>query len=124
MSDALFWMSVFLTVVGPTIADAGTRAGVPTRTAFVLGRIRVLSLPGVIAFVLAPPTAAGLRVFDLPTAPPAPVSCAGPVVAVRMSAGVVILIILLRRPGRTAGTARVHLETSTPAPRQSGAVQP
>ncbi|MCX5002147.1 MULTISPECIES: hypothetical protein [unclassified Streptomyces] len=124
MSDTLFWMLVFLTVVSSTIADAGTRAAVATRKVFVLGRIRVLSPPGVIAFVLAPPTAAGPRFFDVPSGPTAPVSYAGPVVAVRMPAGVVILIILLRLPWRTAGTARVHLETSTPAPRQSGAVQP
>ncbi|MGW3666141.1 hypothetical protein [Streptomyces sp. NPDC005141] len=124
MSEALFWMLVFLTVVGSTIADADRCTTLSTRTTFALGRIRVFPLAGVIFFVLAPPTVAGLPVRAFMTGPTAPLSYAGPVVAVRMSAGVVILIILLRHPGRIAGTARVHLETFTPAPRQSGAVQP
>jgi amino acid transporter len=86
----------------------------------------VFPLLGIVAFVPALLTAAGLPVFDFVTELTPPVSYAGPVVGVWMSAGVVILIILLRRhPGRIAETARVHLdETLTPAPRQSGAVQP
>lgn len=86
----------------------------------------VFPLLGIVAFVPALLTAAGLPVFDFVTELTPPVSYAGPVVGVWMSAGVVILIILLRRhPGRIAETARVHLdETLTLAPRQSGAVQP
>ncbi|WP_329298335.1 APC family permease [Streptomyces sp. NBC_00659] len=85
----------------------------------------VFPLLGIIAFVPALLTAAGLPVFDFVTELTSPVSYAGPVVGVWMSAGVVILIFLLRRhPGRIAETARVHLdETSTPAPSQSGVVQ-
>ncbi|MEU0434014.1 APC family permease [Streptomyces sp. NPDC006290] len=94
----------------------------------LLKPVRHLVFPvlGIIAFVPALLTAAGLPVFDFVTELTPPVSYAGPVVGVWMSAGVVILIFLLRRhPGRIAETARVHLdETSTPAPSQSGAVQP
>ncbi|MGW0965918.1 APC family permease [Streptomyces sp. NPDC002516] len=85
----------------------------------------VFPLLGIIAFVPALLTAAGLPVFDFVTELTPPVSYAGPVVGLWMAAGVVILIFLLRRhPERIAETARVHLdETSTPAPSQSGAVQ-
>ncbi|MEU6270807.1 APC family permease [Streptomyces populi] len=86
----------------------------------------VFPLLGIVAFVPALLTAAGLPVFDFVTGLTAPVSYAGPVVGVWMSAGAVILIFLLRRhPERIAETARVHLdETPPPAPSQSGAVQP
>ncbi|MET7883990.1 hypothetical protein [Streptomyces avermitilis] len=56
----------------------------------------------------------------------APVSYTGPVVGAWMMAGVVVLIILVRRRhGRTAETARVPLD-ATPSSdlRQNGAVQP
>jgi amino acid transporter len=86
----------------------------------------IFPLLGIVAFVPALLTAAGLPVFDFVSELTAPVSYAGPVVGVWMTAGVVVLIVLLRRhPGRIAETARVHLdETSSPDLRQSGAVQP
>ncbi|MGW2935505.1 APC family permease [Streptomyces sp. NPDC001156] len=89
--------------------------------------VRHLLFPllGVVAFVPALLTAAGLPVFDFVSALSAPVSYAGPVVGVWMAAGVVVLLVQLRRhPGRIAETARVHLDES-PAPdlRQNGAVQ-
>ncbi|MFD1657776.1 hypothetical protein ACFSL4_05960 [Streptomyces caeni] len=78
------------------------------------------------AFVPALPTAAGLPVFDFVTAPTAPVSYTGPVVGVWMAAGVTVLLVLVRRrPGRIAETARVHLDKSpTSDLRPNGAVQP
>jgi amino acid transporter len=89
--------------------------------------VRHLLFPllGIVAFVPALLTAAGLPVFDFVSELTAPVSYAGPVVGAWMIAGAVVLIFLLRRhPGRIAETARVHFdETPTPAPRQSGAVQ-
>ncbi|MFJ8552252.1 APC family permease [Streptomyces sp. NPDC093676] len=82
-------------------------------------------LLGIAAFVPALLTAAGLPVFDFVTTLSAPVSYAGPIVGVWMAAGVVVLLVLLRRrPGRIAETARVHLdESSAPDPRPNGAVQ-
>lgn len=86
----------------------------------------IFPLLGIVAFVPALLTSAGLPVFDFVSELTAPVWYAGPVVGVWMTAAVVVLIVLLRRhPGRTAETARVHLdETSSPDLRQSGAVQP
>lgn len=89
--------------------------------------VRHLLFPllGIVAFVPALLTAAGLPVFDFVSELTAPVSYAGPVVGVWMMTGVVVLIVLSRHPGRIAETARVHLdETSSPDPRQSGATQP
>ncbi|MFG2479981.1 APC family permease [Streptomyces fagopyri] len=90
--------------------------------------VRHLLFPllGIVAFVPALLTAAGLPVFDFVSELTAPVSYAGPVVGLWMAAGVVVLIILSRRhPGRMAETARVHLdEPLSPDPRQSGATQP
>jgi hypothetical protein len=65
-------------------------------------------------------------VFHFVSTLTAPVSYAGPVVGVWMAAGVVVLLVLLRRhPGRIAETARVHLDDSpTPALLTNGAVQP
>lgn len=82
-------------------------------------------LLGIAAFVPALLTAAGLPVFDFVTTLSAPVSYAGPIVGVWMAAGVVVLLVLLRRrPGRIAETARVHLDdSSAPDPRPNGAVQ-
>ncbi|MEE1664882.1 APC family permease [Streptomyces sp. WAC07094] len=82
-------------------------------------------LLGIAAFVPALLTAAGLPVFHFVTTLSAPVSYAGPIVGVWMAAGVVVLLVLLRRrPGRIAETARVHLdESSAPDPRPNGAVQ-
>ncbi|WP_406839868.1 APC family permease [Streptomyces sp. AHU1] len=96
------------------------------RELFAPVRHLVFPLLGIVAFVPALLTAAGLPVFDFVTGLTAPVSYAGPVVGAWMSAGAVILVFLLRRhPERIAETARVHLdETSPPAPSQSGAVQP
>ncbi len=196
-SFGLFWVLVFLAVVNSTIANANACAGVSTRTAFALARIRVLPrllatlhprhrspvagivlqttvavgavlalgfgydpvtaylllatvivtvvvgvyivvnlacagyflrgrrealrpvrhllLPvlGIVAFVPALLTAAGIPAFDFVAELTAPVSYAGPVVGVWMAAGVVVLLVLIRRhPERIAETARVHLEES------------
>jgi hypothetical protein len=94
----------------------------------LLKPVRHLLVPllGIIAFVPALLTAAGLPVFDFVTELTAPVSYAGPIVGVWMAAGVVVLLVLLRRhPERIAETARVHLDepASTGHP-QNGAVQP
>ncbi|OIJ68621.1 APC family permease [Streptomyces mangrovisoli] len=86
----------------------------------------VFPLLGIVAFVPALLTAAGLPAFDFVTGLTAPVSYAGPVVGAWMAAGVVVLLVLLRRhPDRIAETARVHLDEPAPSPaRQNGAVQP
>ncbi|MHC3467777.1 APC family permease [Streptomyces sp. 7R007] len=85
----------------------------------------VLPLLGIVAFVPALLTAAGLPVFDFVTELTAPVSYAGPVVGVWMAAGVVVLAVLLRRhPERIAETARVHLDDPSPTGLpQNGAAQ-
>jgi amino acid transporter len=86
----------------------------------------LVPLLGIVAFVPALLTAAGLPVFDFVTELTAPVSYAGPVVGAWMAAGAVVLLVLLRRhPGRIAETARVHLDepVSSGSP-QNGAVQP
>ncbi|MFE7173770.1 APC family permease [Streptomyces sp. NPDC057616] len=89
--------------------------------------VRHLLLPvlGIVAFVPALLTAAGLPVFDFVTELTAPVSYAGPIVGVWMMAGVVVLLVLMRRhPERIADTARVHLEEPAPTdPAQNGAAQ-
>ncbi|MEU9480594.1 APC family permease [Streptomyces sp. NPDC048191] len=88
--------------------------------------VRHLLFPvlGIAAFVPALLTSAGLPVFDFVSELTAPVSYAGPVVGVWMAAGVVILLLLIRRhPERVAETARVHLEAHDPAgQRQDGTV--
>jgi amino acid transporter len=80
---------------------------------------------GIVAFVPALLTAAGLPVFDFVTELTAPVSYAGPIVGVWMAAGVVVLAVLIRRhPDRVAETARVHLDEPAPAAAlQNGAAQ-
>ncbi|MFG2792835.1 APC family permease [Streptomyces sp. NPDC048419] len=89
--------------------------------------VRHLLLPvlGIVAFVPALLTAAGLPAFDFVTELTAPVSYAGPIVGVWMAAGVAVLLVLMRRhPERIAETARVHLEDPTPNdPVQNGAAQ-
>lgn len=71
----------------------------------------VFPVLGIVAFVPALCTAAGLPVFDFVSKLSAPVSYAGPVVGVWLLAGVVVLAILIRRhPQRIADTARVHLD--------------
>ncbi|MFB7495763.1 APC family permease [Streptomyces sp. NPDC056161] len=89
--------------------------------------VRHLLFPllGIVAFVPALLTAAGIPAFDFVTRLTAPVSYAGPVVGVWMAAGVVVLVILIRRhPERIADTARVHLDEPVSAgPRQNGAEQ-
>ncbi|MEU6355664.1 APC family permease [Streptomyces sp. NPDC047072] len=89
--------------------------------------VRHLLLPvlGIVAFVPALLTAAGLPVFDFVTELTAPVSYAGPIVGVWMAAGVVVLVVLLRRhPDRIAETARVHLDAPHPTDLpQNGATQ-
>ncbi|MEV7976690.1 APC family permease [Streptomyces sp. NPDC086519] len=79
--------------------------------------VRHLLLPllGIVAFVPALLTAAGLPVFDFVTKLTAPVSYAGLVVGVWMAVGAVVLLVLIRRhPEHIAETARVHLEENTP----------
>jgi hypothetical protein len=94
----------------------------------LLKPLRHLLVPllGIVAFVPALLTAAGLPAFDFVTELTAPVSYASPVVGVWMAAGVVVLLVLLRRhPERIAETARVHLdETDSTGHPQNGAVQP
>jgi amino acid transporter len=94
----------------------------------LLKPVRHLLLPllGIVAFVPALLTAAGLPVFDFVTELTAPVSYAGPIVGAWMVAGVVVLLVLMRRhPERIADTARVHLvEPSPTGPSQSGAAHP
>ena len=94
----------------------------------LLKPLRHLLVPllGIVAFVPALLTAAGIPAFDFVTELTAPVSYAGPVVGVWMAAGVVVLLVLLRRhPERIAETARVHLdEPSSTGHPQNGAVQP
>lgn len=80
--------------------------------------VRHLLFPvlGIAAFIPALLTAAGIPVFDFVTELTAPVSYAGPVVGVWMAAGVVVLLLLIRRhPERLAETARVHLDAYDPA---------
>ncbi|MFE9098859.1 APC family permease [Streptomyces sp. NPDC007264] len=94
----------------------------------LFGPVRHLLFPllGIVAFVPALLTAAGLPVFDFVSELTAPVSYAGPVVGVWMAAGAAVLCVLVRRhPGRIAETARVHLdEPPTSDLRPNGAVQP
>ncbi|RPF31532.1 APC family permease [Streptomyces sp. TLI_185] len=94
----------------------------------LLKPVRHLLLPllGIVAFVPALLTAAGLPVFDFVTELTAPVSYAGPVVAVWMAVGVVVLLVLMRRhPERISETARVHLDDPSPTgPVQNGAAHP
>ncbi|MEU2713226.1 APC family permease [Streptomyces sp. NPDC007205] len=87
----------------------------------VLKPVRHLLFPvlGIAAFIPALLTAAGLPVFDFVTELTAPVSYAGPVVGVWMAAGLVVLLLLMRRrPERIAETARVHLDAYDPADRR------
>ncbi|WP_458248078.1 hypothetical protein [Streptomyces sp. MAI_2237] len=93
--------------------------------------VRHLLLPalGIAAFVPALLTAAGLPVFDFVTQLTAPVSYGGPIVGIWMAAGIVVLVVLMRRhPGRIAETARVYLDEPAPThpadpadPAQNGA---
>ncbi|MCX5418991.1 hypothetical protein [Streptomyces sp. NBC_00078] len=89
-------------------------------------RHRLLPLLGIAAFVFALLTAAGLSVFGFVTELTAPVSYAGPIVGVWMAAGVVVLLVLMRRhPERIAETARVRLDDLSPTgPSQNGAARP
>ncbi|GHF19835.1 APC family permease [Streptomyces morookaense] len=75
--------------------------------------VRHLLVPalGVVAFVPALLTAAGLPAFWFVTRLAAPVSYAGPVVAVWMLLGAVLLLVLRRRhPERLAAIGRIHLD--------------
>jgi amino acid transporter len=81
--------------------------------------VRHLLFPllGIVAFVPALLTAAGIPVFDFVSTLSAPVSYAGPVVGVWLALGVVVLLVLARRhPGRLAEIARVHLDDVPPGP--------
>ncbi|MFC8518327.1 APC family permease [Streptomyces sp. NPDC057257] len=93
----------------------------------LLKPVRHLLLPvlGIVTFVPALLTAAGLPVFDFVTELTAPVSYAGPVVGIWMALGLVVLFVLMRRhPERIAETARVHLdEPALTGPAQNGAAQ-
>ncbi|KPH98036.1 amino acid permease-associated region [Actinobacteria bacterium OK074] len=104
------------------------------RERHLLRPVRHLLFPllGIVAFVPALLTAAGLPVFDFVSKLTSPVSYAGAVVGAWMLAGAVVLVVLMRRhPERIAETARVHLDEA-PAPdtpdapdlRQDGAVRP
>ncbi|MFG3201302.1 APC family permease [Streptomyces sp. NPDC048192] len=108
-------------VVNLACAGYFLRAG---RAAFAPVRHLLFPVLGIAAFVPALLTAAGLPVFDFVTALTAPVSYAGPIVAVWMAVGVVVLLLLIRRhPERIAETARVHLDAYDPAgPRRDGTV--
>ncbi|MEU0251607.1 APC family permease [Streptomyces sp. NPDC006184] len=89
--------------------------------------VRHLVFPalGIVAFVPALLTAAGLPVFDFVTPLTDPVSYAGPVVGVWMAVGVVVLLILIRRhPERIAETARVHLDEYDPTGHQHDGTVP
>ncbi|MFB7506831.1 APC family permease [Streptomyces broussonetiae] len=95
------------------------------RAAFRLVRHLLFPVLGIAAFVPALLTAAGLPAFDFVTELTAPVSYAGPVVGVWMAAGVVVLLLLIRRhPERIAETARVHLEEYAPADRRQDGTVP
>ncbi|MFI7341419.1 APC family permease [Streptomyces sp. NPDC050085] len=88
--------------------------------------VRHLLFPllGIVAFVPALLTAAGIPAFDFVSELTPPVSYAGPVVGVWLALGVVVLLVLARRhPDRLAETARVHLDDDLPDPHptQSGA---
>jgi amino acid transporter len=109
-------------VVNAACAGYFLRRGRP-----MLRPVRHLLFPllGTAAFVPALLTAAGLPVFSFVTRLTAPVSYAGAVVGVWLAAGIVVLLVLIRRhPGRVAETARVHLDDPAPTGlRQNGAVQ-
>lgn len=71
----------------------------------------VVPVLGVLAFVPAWLTAAGLPVFSFVTTLTPPISYAGPAVAIWMALGIVYLLWLYRRhPRRVADVARVHLD--------------
>ena len=71
----------------------------------------VVPVLGVLAFIPAWLTAAGLKVFSFITKLQAPVSYAGPAVAIWMGLGIIYLIwLLLRHPQRVADVALVHLD--------------
>ncbi|GHJ42192.1 APC family permease [Streptomyces sp. TS71-3] len=93
------------------------------RSEFRPVRHLVFPVLGIVAFVPALFTAAGLPVFDFVSELTAPVSYAGPIVGVWLLAGVVVLAVLAKRhPRRIAETARVHLDDdAVPDPGQSGA---
>jgi amino acid transporter len=75
---------------------------------FLHGVVPVL---GILAFVPAWLTAAGLPVFSFVTELTPPISYAGPAVAAWMVLGVGYVLWLRRRhPGRVADVARVHLD--------------
>ncbi|KUN06162.1 amino acid permease [Streptomyces yokosukanensis] len=108
-------------VVNVACAGYFLRAG---RSAVKPLRHLLFPVLGTAAFVPALLTAAGLPVFDFVTELTAPVSYAGPIVGAWMAAGVVVLMLLMRRhPERIAETARVHLDADDPADhRQDGTV--
>ena len=95
---------VLLAVINSTITHAIARANVSTRTASALGRIK--AFPALFAHWHS--------------------RHRSPVVDVRMTARVVVLIVLIHLDSeRITETARVSLdETSSSDLRQSGAVQP
>jgi amino acid transporter len=70
---------------------------------------------GIAAFVPAWLTAAGIPAFSFVSKLPAPISYAGPAMAVWMVLGLIWLIVLYRRhPARVTEVARVHLEDEMP----------
>ncbi|MEV8565321.1 hypothetical protein AB0436_06985 [Streptomyces sp. NPDC051322] len=80
-------------------------------------------LLGILAFVPALLTAAGIPVFDFVSKLSAPVSYAGPIVGGWMLLGVVALAVLTRRhPERLAETGRVHLDEGPNTVKEPGTV--
>ncbi len=117
---------VVTVVIGVYIVTNAACAGFfLRRRRAALRPVRHLLFPvlGIVAFVPALCTAAGLPVFDFVSPLSAPVSYAGPAVGVWLLAGVVVLAVLLKRhPQRISETARVHLDDDpVPDPAQSGA---
>jgi amino acid transporter len=115
-------------VIGVYIVTNASCAGYFLRRRRVALRpVRHLLFPflGIVAFVPALFTGAGLPVFDFVSELSAPVSYAGPVVGVWLLAGAGVLAVLMRRhPQRIAETARVHLDDDpVPDTVQSGARQ-
>jgi hypothetical protein len=98
-----FWFFVFLAIVNSTIANANAGANVSTRT--------VIPLLGIVTFVPAWLTAAGIDVFSFISPRPAPYSYMGPGVAGFMIIGVIYLLYLYRRhPRRVVEVGLVHLD--------------
>jgi amino acid transporter len=81
----------------------------------------VVPIAGVLAFIPAFLTAAGIPAFDFVGKLPSPISYAGPVAAIWAAIGIVYLIYLYQRsPERIANTGRVFLEEGLAEPAAPG----